>query len=637
LAALLGARIDQMPEDVVRALRLLTFCEPLDLPTMIRLVGDDAVEHAETHGLIRVVEAGDRVDVRFNHPMFAEVMRRRLGVTAARRVRGELVRALRVNPVRGPAERIRLAELMRESDVAPDVELMVAAATDAIELTNVTLCEQLARTAVDCGGGLVATLLLSRSLAWQGRAVEAEQCLEVFSPDSMTDVELLWWGAARLINLQLSMSDADAANEVLELLRARVSANLSGVVDGVAASSLAFANRLAEAVDLAHRALKDPATAPPAVGSAIAGGVLALGLMGRGDEVAAMAERGRSIANHIDGVIRYMMDVVEVQALVLRGDFDAADERSAGMARITSSGQYLAWGSANLIAATVACARGRFADVVWRMEQTVAALTTESAAWWTLPSLVLAQSYCVLGRSDAAAALIAELKSRSGAGYAAVYRPQLLIAEAWLAAAQGAVSVAVATALEAADLAKQCEQRAVEMLALHDAVRFGDRTVLQRLVDVAGGVDGRLARAYGVHAVALLNRDAAAVFSAARGFEQMGALLSAADAAAQAAEMFAAQGDRHGAAEAAATAERIGAECGGIRTPALALAAQPLPLSAREREIANLVAQGLSNRQVAEQLSLSTRTVEGHIYNACKALRLANRDALAAIIRATET
>jgi len=39
-----------------------------------------------------------------------------------------------------------------------------------------------------------------------------------------------------------------------------------------------------------------------------------------------------------------------------------------------------------------------------------------------------------------------------------------------------------------------------------------------------------------------------------------------------------------------------------------------LPLTGREREIALLAAQGLSNRDIAEAMSLSVRTVEGHVY-----------------------
>jgi DNA-binding NarL/FixJ family response regulator len=37
------------------------------------------------------------------------------------------------------------------------------------------------------------------------------------------------------------------------------------------------------------------------------------------------------------------------------------------------------------------------------------------------------------------------------------------------------------------------------------------------------------------------------------------------------------------------------------------------PLTAREREIAELVASGRTNREIAEQLVLSTRTIEAHL------------------------
>jgi DNA-binding CsgD family transcriptional regulator len=85
--------------------------------------------------------------------------------------------------------------------------------------------------------------------------------------------------------------------------------------------------------------------------------------------------------------------------------------------------------------------------------------------------------------------------------------------------------------------------------------------------------------------------------------------------------------------EAAGAANRLAAECGGLRTPALDLAEHPLPLTVREREIANLVAAGLSNREIADRLVVSVRTVEGHLYRACIKLDISDREDLAAMIR----
>ena len=96
LASLLDGRIDQLPDDVLHLLRLLTFCEPLDLDTLTSLVGSDAVEDAETRGLIRVVAEQHGV----RRPVQPPVIRRTDqatpgdggGAAAARRTRSRITR-----------------------------------------------------------------------------------------------------------------------------------------------------------------------------------------------------------------------------------------------------------------------------------------------------------------------------------------------------------------------------------------------------------------------------------------------------------------------------------------------------------------------------------------------------------------
>ena len=75
-------------------------------------------------------------------------------------------------------------------------------------------------------------------------------------------------------------------------------------------------------------------------------------------------------------------------------------------------------------------------------------------------------------------------------------------------------------------------------------------------------------------------------------------------------------------------ARRMLAEMGGNDEGG---AADPLAeLSAREREILGLVAEGLRNREIAERLFLSEATVKTHVRNVLKKLRFRNRAQAAA-------
>ncbi len=284
------------------------------------------------------------------------------------------------------------------------------------------------------------------------------------------------------------------------------------------------------------------------------------------------------------------------------------------------------------MAALVASYRGRFADVISPIEQALAALVGDDSLPWKLPAqLLLARAHAALGRPEDADRVMAAAARHTGR-HMAIYGPQVTLASAWVAAARGGDRTAIALARRASTAAHDAGQYGVEAEALHDAARFGDRTVSPRLSWLAGRVQGRPAELYARHAAALANGNGTGLDAASEQFESAGLLLSAADAAAQAAQLHDRDGQRRRSAESAARATRLAERGGGFVTPAIAAAAQPLPLSSREREIAALISAGLTNRQIAERLSVSVRTVEGHIYRGCTKLDASDREEFAAIV-----
>jgi DNA-binding NarL/FixJ family response regulator len=111
----------------------------------------------------------------------------------------------------------------------------------------------------------------------------------------------------------------------------------------------------------------------------------------------------------------------------------------------------------------------------------------------------------------------------------------------------------------------------------------------------------------------------------------MGDRIAAADAAAHASLIFQQQNRRGPAMTASGHADRL-ITGSGATTPATSSARMPLPLTDREREITALINQGLSNSDIAEALTLSVRTVEGHIYRACARVGACTRTELAQLV-----
>jgi DNA-binding NarL/FixJ family response regulator len=127
--------------------------------------------------------------------------------------------------------------------------------------------------------------------------------------------------------------------------------------------------------------------------------------------------------------------------------------------------------------------------------------------------------------------------------------------------------------------------------------------------------------------------DGDGLIDASRRYEAFGDRLAAADAAAHAIVAYQHAGRRGAAMSASAAAQRLAAECQGAQTPALQAATMLQPFTARQREIISLAARGLSNKQIAERLTMSTRSIEGHLFRACQRVGTNSREQLIGILQ----
>jgi DNA-binding CsgD family transcriptional regulator len=636
LAELLEGRLERAGDAALRALDLLGLCEPLDIDILSELAGEEAVDAAEAQGLIRIVRDGTQINARISHPMYGDVVRRRLGTASARKLRGRIVTSLSARGTDSAADRIRLAQLAIDSDRPADTNLVVAAAKDAVFLANLPLGERLARNAFEHGDGLRAAELLSRALLWQGRPIEADAILATFEPDSLDELQLLRWALPRLSIQFWSMGQAVQAHDIMALLHRRVTHSaLRLLVEAIGAAVAVHENRLDAGLAAAEAVLSNPEAPKQAVEFAAFAAGLALPVAGRGTEYEPIAARCRAEQKPTDGMIRVMVRYCDGLALTHTGQLDEADRRAAEYTEFSSEGQFIGWAIAKITAGLVATYRGRFPDAITSIEQALAALNAETSLPWRLPGrLLLARAYAALGQTGEAERVLEDATEHTGP-HTQIHEPQRMIAKAWLTAARGGERTAAEAARRAAQAARRAGQYALEAEALHHAARFGDRTAAEPLAAVVPRVDGAVAALYLRHATAVAEADAQALDAVSADFENAGLLLSAADAAAQAAPLHDQAGQRRRSAESAARATQLAELCGGAITPAIRSAARPLPLSAREREIAAMIAEGLSNREIADKLLVSVRTVEGHIYRACIKVDVSDRDDLAAIVSAT--
>ncbi len=168
-------------------------------------------------------------------------------------------------------------------------------------------------------------------------------------------------------------------------------------------------------------------------------------------------------------------------------------------------------------------------------------------------------------------------------------------------------------------------------MCLQIATQFGYQSGAARLRELESIVEGPRVGLAARFAAALHDGDGAELATLSEEFERIGDLVAAVDAAAHAAIAYRRRDKRGSALGCSTRADALAAQSGAT-TPALRQATEALPLTDRETEIVMLIGEGLSNRAIAERLTLSPRTVESYVYRAMMKTETTSREELAALI-----
>jgi DNA-binding NarL/FixJ family response regulator len=630
LVELVQQQIGAVPDDVGDVVDLVAIAEPVDRELLTGLADPHSIESAEQRGLISA--AADAGTVCVGHPLYGEIRLSACGPLRLRRLRGRVAAAMAQAPAADP---IRLGLLWLESDLAPDVAILSRAANICASRLDLGLSERLARAAFDAHANPSTTLLLAHILYLREKGRAAEDLLDSLSAEELAAPGFVDGVVVRAANLLFALHSPEqsraviddaircgdqtrnhslltfrAVIEVMAAQPATAIATMSSVdydrldsygrVVGAAAETIALGDvgltaQAGERAAAGYRELDgSPQETYHSLGLAEfhAYALLAAGYL---DDAVAVAEQGHRRYAELPGMARSMAVAALGMTALARGDLIAA-RRHLDSARAGFGGY------------------GEIAGEFYRFR----ILHTEALA------------RC--GDHAAAAAALERTRDSRHPAYPYVESGYLL-ASAWVAAGAGRVTEARELSRRAAEFARSHGQPAREVLCLQTAAQFGDASGADRLAELATVVQGPRAPLAARYAGALAHDDAPELDDVSRDFEAMGDALAAADAAAQASTSHRLAGRRGSALTASARAQLLANQCGGAVSPALAAAKVPLPFTRREHEIASLLSQGLSNRDIAAATALSIRTVEGHIYQASVKAGVSSRSQLSALVQ----
>lgn len=630
---MVGRQLSRLAPDVALVVDTLSQYEPLAVDVLCDLVHRRDLEAAEQMNLVTVERSGSKLMARLAHPLFGELRRAAASEMYLSRIRGKLAQRLAKDIDADLEATVRRALLALESDLPPDPHLFLEAARLAMTLLDLDLSDRFAAAAADAGVS-EAVGLRAISLAGRGHGEQAETVLAGIGVD---DPDGHHWATVRAANLIWNLGRPREASAILDALAStRESAAQRAERAAVESCVDAVMARCETAAEKAGRALRSPTLPDFHAMLASIALTIAQGALGRLDDITDVVVEAidRAITSFQASPMRFWYGAVYARACRLNGRIDECVRSAKQLSESVRDFPGLAYANLAFLLGHAELVRGELPAAVKLLHEALAGAEKHSVTTGLrlASCFALAEGHAKLGQPDAANAAIAEARQCVPADHLFM-QTGLAVASGWALAASGYLSDAISVARAAGEDARKRNQPTHELACLQVAAQWGDTSGATRARELANELSLPLADAVARHTESLRADDGEGLLAASADYRALGDRAAAADVAAQAAVAFSRHQQRKRSLHAAASAQQLATDSGGLCTPALR---NPIgqPVTGRQREVIELVAAGLSNKQIAERLVMSVRTVEGHVYRAYQRLGAGSREELVEILRA---
>ncbi|MET9427793.1 MULTISPECIES: helix-turn-helix transcriptional regulator [unclassified Streptomyces] len=640
LANVVLLRLRDLSPEEHELVRMLAVAEPLETDLIVQSGLGSAAESLYIREVVKEERCGRRVHLRLTEPLSGYVLLSQISELTGRRLRKQVADALTATGARREDDLLRIVTLRIDAGLALEQAQLLGAVRSAVQRENHQIAERLchvalAREGAGSADGAAARLLLARALFGMGRHEEAERQFTAAAevPGSVRNTtEYLAALRDRIDNLAWGLRRVEEAAALTHSTVEDLDGAAARALEGSRAALALLADRFADAVAVADRVLPLEPAGSPAVQTLLP--VAAFARLELGDPVGALellrAHQGRLEDWEEDA--RRCQTTVLVECLYHLGDQDAAASALEDMDRGTGTHDRSQQLRTSLLRARLSRQGGRLTEAVALLREAGAVRgrrhwldTRARAVGWLAGALAESGEH-----SEALYTLIEAGHEEYVSRDYVIVEDGIAHERALVLAYSGDVSGSVAQALEVARRAAASGRSLAAVAALHLAARVADAAPLahqaRRLAD---GTTSALARLQADHIAALAASDGDALSDVAARFRAMGALPLAAEALAQSGRANQSAGQlRKSQAAWAECQEVLTATKGSLppwaawETPDESPAAT---LTTREREVAVLVASGLSNREVAARLVLSVRTVENHLHRTYNKLGISAR------------